>query len=144
MTRFGALFQNPFNIFNKARSVELLPECFENSENRVIFSAWQQVTDISSIRDILDNTLWEHLDDLINKNIPANQIEQRFESYLLRLREEYLKRLERKRGMIFALEAEAGGSGADLVKLKEEGMEPSIQLGKVFSQKARRGQEQRR
>jgi DNA primase len=128
----------------KVRSAEILPEYFENSENREVFTAWQKVDDLSSLKDSLDSTLWEHLDALISKNIPANQMEQRFKNYILRLREEYLRRLERKREVVFALEAEVEGAGADLAKLKEEGIEPSIQLGEVFAQKARRGQQQRR
>ena len=33
------------------------------------------------------------------------------------------------------MEAETKGSGADLAKLKEEGIEPSIQLREVFAQR---------
>jgi len=121
-----------------------LPEYFENSENREIFVIWQQTDDLSSIKENLDPALWEHLDSLVNKNILATQIEERYNKYVLRLREEYLRGLERKREAVFTLEAEAGGAGADLAKLKEEGIEPSIRLGEVFTQKARRGQGQRR
>ena len=45
---------------------------------------------------------------------------------------------------MLALEAESGGTAAELAKLKEQGIDVSIQLGEVFTQKARRGQEQRR
>ena len=56
----------------------------------------------------------------------------------------FLKSLEAKRAEIFALEAESGGTGADLTKLEEEGMGPSIQLGEVFIQKRRKWPELRR
>ncbi len=124
----------------KSRDVGLLPEYFENSENHELFTAWQQAHDLASLRENLNPALWEHLDALINKNIPASQTEQRYNSYTLRLREKYLRSLEAKRAEIFALEAELGGSGADLAKLKEEGIETSTQLLEVFTQKARRGQ----
>ena len=128
----------------KSKDGSLLPEYFENSENREIFVVWQQADDLSSIKEKLDPALWEHLDSLVNRNILATQIEERYNKYVLRLREEYLRGLERKRETVFALEAEAGGAGADLAKLKEEGIEPSIRLGEVFTQKARKGQGQRR
>ncbi len=128
----------------KNGSEGLLPEYFGNSENREIFIAWQQTDDISSLKAHLDTAVWEHLDSLTNKNILATQIEERYNKYVLRLREEYLRGLERKREAVFTLEAESGGSGADLAKLEEEGIETAIQLREVFTQKARRGQEQRR
>jgi len=39
---------------------------------------------------------------------------------------------------MLALEAETGGSGADLSKLEEEGIEPSIQLKEMFDRKNQR------
>ena len=128
----------------KGRSEGLLPEYFENSENREIFLAWQQANDTSSLKDELDTAIWEHLDILINKNIPANKTEQRYTDCVLNLRKKYLQNLEAKKAEVLALEAETGGAGADLVKLEEEGIEPSIQLREIFNQKARRGQGQRR
>ncbi len=128
----------------KNSSESLLPEYFVNSENREIFITWQQANDLPLLKDKLDTAIWEHLNALINKNIPDGQIEQKYSNCILRLREEYLKGLEKKREAIFALEAELRGAGADLAKLEEEGIEPSIQLGELFTQKARRGKEQRR
>jgi len=128
----------------KNRDENLLSEYFENSENREIFIAWQQADDPASVKENLDAALWEHIDTLINKNILTTQIEERYNKFVLRLREEYLRGLERKREAVFTLEAESGGTGADLAKLEEAGIETAIQLGEVFTQKARRGQEQRR
>ncbi len=128
----------------KNGSEGLLPEYFGNSENREIFIAWQQTDDVSALKAQLDTAVWEHLDSLTNKNILATQIEERYNKYVLRLREEYLRGLERKREAVFTLEAESGGTGADLAKLEEEGIETAIQLREVFTQKARRGQGQRR
>ncbi|MBI4268086.1 MAG: toprim domain-containing protein, partial [Chloroflexi bacterium] len=124
----------------KDKCQDLLAEYFENSENREIFITWRQTDNLSALKDNLDSALWEHLDKLVNKEILANQTEQRYNNYVLRLREEYFRGVERKREAVFALEAETGGSGADLAKLKEEGIEPSMRLGEIFAQKARKGQ----
>jgi len=122
----------------KAQSEGLSPEYFENSENREIFVAWQQTDDLSLLKkDKLDPAIWEHLDYLINKSLPANQIEQKYTSCVLRLREKFLRGLETKRGAVLALEAEAGGTAAELAKLEEQGIEVSVQLGEVFTQKRR-------
>jgi len=121
----------------KAQGEGLSPEYFENSENREIFTAWQQTDDVSLLKNKLDPAIWDHLNTLINKNIPANQIQQKYTSSVLRLREKFLRSLETKRGAVLALEAEAGGTAAELAKLEEQGIEVSIQLGEVFTQKKR-------
>ncbi len=129
----------------KGRNEGLSPEYFENSENREIFTAWQQAKDISSLKDGLDSVIWEYLDSLITRSLPANQIEQKYADCSLRLREEFLRSLERKREQALALAAESGGTAAELAKLKEQGgVEVSVQLGEVFTQKSRGSQEQRR
>ena len=128
----------------KKRSEGLLAEYFENSENREICITWQEADDLPSLKDKLDIAIWEHLDALVNKNIPTNQIQQKYTDCILNLRKKFLQNLEAKRVEALTLAAEVGGTGADLAKLEEEGIEPSIQLREVFAQKARRGQEQRR
>jgi DNA primase len=128
----------------KDRDEGLLPDYFESSQNREIFTAWQQAKDLSSVKGKLDTALHEEVDALINRNLPTNQIEQKYANCVLRLREKFLRSLEAKREEVLALEAESGGTGADLAKLEEEGIEPSIQLREVFAQKARRDPEQRR
>ena len=114
------------------------PEYFQDTENREIFIAWQQVNDLASLKEKLDPAIWEHLDSLITKNLPANQIEQKYANCVLRLREKFLRDLEAKRGEILALAAEAGGIAAELAKLQEQGIEVSAQLGEVFTQKSQR------
>ena len=121
----------------KAQSEGLSPEYFENSENREILIAWQQTDDLSTVKDKLEPAIWEHLDSLIRKSLPDNQIEQKYTSCVLRLQEIFLKSLEAKRAAVLALEAEAGGTAAELAKLEEQGIEVSVQLGKVFTQKRR-------
>jgi len=128
----------------KGRDEGLLSEYFENSENREIFTAWQQANDLSSLKDGLDSAIWEHLDSLITRSLPANQIEQKYANCVLRLREKFLRSLEVKRAGVLALEAESGGTAAELAKLEEQGIEVSVQLGEVFTQKSRGSQERRR
>jgi DNA primase len=116
-----------------------LPEYFQNSENREIFVAWQQASDLSALRDKLDTAIWEHLDYLITKSLPPNQIEEKYAEAVLRLREGFLRSLATKREAALALEAELGGTAAELAKLEEQGIDVSLQLGEVFSQKGRKG-----
>jgi DNA primase len=128
----------------KGSQSDLSPEYFENSENREIFVTWQQNNNLNSLKERLDTSIHEHLDSLVHRSLPPNQIEQRYAEYIYRLRERFLKNLEAKRAEIFALEAEVKGAGADLLKLEAEGIEPSIQLKEVFAQKGRRRSELRR
>jgi len=128
----------------KSRNEGLSPEYFENSENREIFTAWQQANAPSSLKDGLDSAIWEHLDSLITRSLPANQIEQKYANCVLRLREKFLRGLEVRRAGVLALEAESGGTAAELAKLEEQGIEVSVELGEVFTQRSRGSQEQRR
>jgi len=125
----------------KGRNEELSPEYFENSENREIFTAWQQANDLSALKDGLDSAIWEHLDSLINRNLPANQVEQKYADCALRLRQEFLRGLARKRAEVLNLEAESGGAAAEL---GEQDIEVSIKLGEVFTRQSRGRQGQRR
>jgi DNA primase len=114
------------------------PEHFENSENREIFTSWHQASDLPALKASLDPVLGEYLDYLLDylkkKEVPTNQIEQRYADCVLNLRKKYLQNLEVRRAETLALEAELGGAGADLAKLKQEGIEPSTQLLEVFRQ----------
>jgi len=121
----------------KECSQEPLPEYFENSENREIFTAWQQSGDTLSLKGRIDTAIQEHLNSLMNKDLMDNRIEQKYTDCVLRLRERFLRSLEVKRAAALALEAELGGSGAELAKLEEQGTEVANQLGEVFTQKNR-------
>ena len=114
-----------------------LPEYFQDSENREIFVAWQQTTDLPSLKNTLDPALSEKLDSLVNEDMMDNQIENKYADCTLRLKEEFLRALARKKEAIFTLEREVGGTAAELARLEEEGIEDSTQLGEVFTRKAR-------
>ncbi|MFC2001501.1 DNA primase [Chloroflexota bacterium] len=124
----------------KSSCEDLSPEYFEHSENREVFTAWQQSNDLTSLKEKLDTATHEHIVTLINKSLPSNNVEPRYADYTRRLRERFLKNLEARRAEIFALEVETGGTGADLAKLEEQGIEPSVQLREIFIQKSQRGQ----
>jgi len=119
----------------KHSSQGLLPEYFENSENREIFIAWQEADGLQSIKEKLDSTIHEYLERLITKSLLNSQIEQKYNNCFLRLREKFLRSLEAKRAEVLALEAESGGTAAELAKLEEQGIEVSVQLGEVFAQR---------
>jgi len=125
----------------KTQCQGLLPEYFESSENREIFLAWQKVDNLTSLREKLDVAVHEHLDSLVTKNLPpTTQVERDdvLASYVLRLREKFLRSDAAERGEVLALEAESGGTAAELAKLKEQGIEVNVQLGEVFAQRSRR------
>jgi len=121
----------------KAHCQDLLPEYFENSENREIFIAWQKTDDLSTLKEELDTAIWEHLDSLVKRDLPATQLERKCADCVLRLREKFLRSLEMKRQEVLTLEAESGGTAAELAKLEEQGIDVSLQLGEVFTQKVR-------
>ena len=127
----------------KVKDEGLLPEYFENSENREIFIAWQQSDKIELVKEKLAPAIHEHLDSLLNKNLSSTKIEQKYAECALRLREKFLRSLATKIEAVLALEAQSGGKAADLAKLKEQGVEVNIQLGEVFAQKSRKRLEQR-
>ena len=115
----------------KSSQEDLSPEYFANSENREIFITWKQANDLSALKEKLDIAIHELLDSLTNRSLPPNQIEQKYKDCALSLKREYLRNLEAKRAEILALEAELRGTGADLAKLKEEGIETSVQIGEI-------------
>jgi transcriptional accessory protein Tex/SPT6 len=54
------------------------------------------------------------------------------------MKEKYLRNLEARRAEILALEAEVGGTDAELAMLLEQGIETSIKLGEIFARKVRK------
>jgi DNA primase len=127
----------------KYRNEGLLPEYFENSENREIFIAWQQSDKIELVKEKLEPTIHEHLDSLMTRNLLSTNLEQKYAECALELREKFLRSLTTKIEAVLALEAQSGGTAAELAKLKELGIEVNSQLGEVLAQKSRRRLEQR-
>jgi DNA primase len=127
----------------KRRDEGLKPEHFENSENREIFIAWRQSDKIEEIKERLEPAIHEHLDSLLTRQLLSNNLEQKYAQCALDLREKFLRNLKNKQEVVLALEAQSGGTTAELAKLKELGTEVNSQLGEVLAQKSRRQSAQR-
>jgi len=128
------LLQHP-ELKNSAQ--ELLPEYFENSENREIFIAWKQSDKIEVVKEKLGPEIHEHLESLLTRQLLSDKIEQKYAECALDLREKFLRSLIRKTGEVLALEAESGGGAAELAKLKELDITANTQLAEVLAQKNR-------
>jgi DNA primase len=127
----------------KRREEGLKEEHFENSENREIFIAWRQSDKIEEIKERLEPAIHEHLDHLATRQLLSNNLEQKYAQCALDLREKFYRNLKNKQEAVLDLEAQSGGTAAELAKLEELGTEVNSQLGEVLAQKSRRRSEQR-
>ncbi len=124
----------------KNQPTDLSVEYFRDSENREIYRVWQEATDMAELRDKLEPAVHEHLDVIFNKSLPGtgNNIENKYADCVLELEKRYYRNFEAKRAEILALDVEAGGTGADIARLQEEGMEPSARLRELDSRKSKK------
>jgi len=110
----------------------LVPEYFENSENREIFTLLQNNKDNSELRESLDPALWEHLDQLLNKELSAIQVERKYEDCVRNLREGNLRNQLKIISEKLASEAESGSTTDESIRLQEQAIEISSQLNEVL------------
>ena len=108
----------------KGKTVELRPEYFEGSENREIFLALKEAGDLLSLKERLDSAIWEHVDFLMAKDLPSEQVGARWEGWVLRLHKEYLRNL-------MALQAEGADTKAEFEK---QVIEVGGELREIFVQ----------
>jgi DNA primase len=127
----------------KRQDEGLRQEHFENSENREIFIAWQGNAKIEAIRKKLEPAIHEHLDLLATRPLLSNNLEQKYAQCALELREKFYRNLKNKQEAVLDLEAQSGGTAAELAKLKELGIEVDRKLAEVVAQKSRRRLKQR-
>jgi len=120
----------------KANTENILPEYFLNSENRVVYIAWNKVDDLAKLRDTLAPALQEHLDVIAGRELPSDRIEERDADYRHRLEKRHYKKLAGDIGEILAVEVTERGSGADVEKLKEIGIEYSLHLKELYDREA--------
>ena len=125
----------------KAQAHDLPPEYFENSENSEIFSRWREADDLETLKGALDPAVREHLEYLLAKSVPPSKLEEKYADCVLRLREKLLRNLETKKERVLALEAESGGTAAELAELQEQGTAVSDELRKIFNERVKRGGE---
>ena len=111
----------------KDHSEGLLPEYFQNSQNREIFVTWKQSADLESLKESLDPAMWEQVDSLVSQKLFTDKLEKRMPAYILRLKEDFFRELKTK-------EME---SNADLARLQEQGLDSNTRLLEIFNQKAR-------
>ncbi len=122
----------------KSKTVELSSDCFECSENRILFQKWQESDNIPSLKENLDSVLYEYLDSLLAKTLPPTLREndtvlyETFNDCIVRLQEKRLRNLEIKKQELLAIEAELGGVEAQLARLEEQGIEITKQLKEIF------------
>ena len=122
----------------RQKGMNMPVDYFVYNENREIFLKWQKYNNINLLKDNLDIILHPYLDSLLTKFYPPlikeSEVEQRktLDNCTIRLHEKMLKQLEIKKGGILAATAETDGQIAELVKLKEQGIEESRQLRDVF------------
>ena len=114
-------------------------EYFTNSENREILLALQHSNDLSTLKENIDTAIHEHLDSLVKWELPPNNIEQKYDDCILRLEREFWKNMEKGKEEMLASEREEKGPGADLIKLEEEGIEPSLRMKETYIKKPRGG-----
>jgi DNA primase len=122
-------------------SASLLPEYFENSENREIFLALRKGNDVKLIRDNLDSAIHEHLDSLLAKSLPPTNgtlRENVIGDIILRLKEKFLRSQAAIRAERLALEVEPSAGSSDKLQEEEQAVEESRQLREVFTQRHRR------
>jgi len=122
----------------KSVSTVLSPDYFENTENRELFAKWQQGNDPASFRNSLDSALQEYLDNLLARTFPSiiteNESVRRetISDCVIRLQERRLRTLRSQNEELLAIEAEIGGTAAQLAKLEEQGVEIARQLQEIF------------
>ena len=122
---------------------ELLPEHFVGTENRELFTRWQQCPDVSELRGELDTNLLEHLNYLVNRTFPlvAQKEDRRREltHCILRLQERHSRNLEAEKEIILSLEREKQGVAGEVAKLEEQGIDSSRQIREIFIKQSKSG-----
>lgn len=119
----------------RERATSLPVEYFENSENQAVFSAWLngEGLTLQQLRDSVDEAVREHFDEIAGRAIVPGQVENKYTDCVLRLREKFLRNLERKREAALFTENDVDG---ELARSKEV----SQGLKQIFELKARREQ----
>jgi hypothetical protein len=121
----------------KTQAVGLLPDYFQDSENREIFKSWLETDDVVSLKERLDPVVKDKVGQLEARALADNRIPEKYDDCVLLMRKDYLQAQEAMRKEIFAMEAETAGHKAALVRLEKEGMEPSVKLSQAEKERAR-------
>lgn len=115
----------------RSHASDLRVDFFFNTEDREIFLAWQNMTDVDSLRESLDISLLEHLNTITSMATPPLQgeaQERALRECVNRLRVRWLKDVEAK-GRILISELEATGNLAGLQELQKPAVKADAELG---------------
>jgi DNA primase len=125
------LFQHP-ELRDKAK--ELLPEHFERTENREIFTIWSMTQNIEELLDKLDIDLREHLNYLQKRALPPateRDQEKALVDCVRRLEERRLLNLKIQEESLLS-DAEFEGRKEDIAVLQQRGVEINLKLKETF------------
>ena len=112
----------------KKQDEGLLPDYFQNIVNREIYCAFLETDDAIALKDRLEPFVREKLDELLALPQSTNRIPGRYHDSVLRLKREYLQNQQLIREEIFSIVSQSEGKGADIERLKQEGLELNNQL----------------
>jgi len=115
---------------------ELRSEFFEGTENREIVAALRQNREPAKIKGSVDYAIWERCEALLQREFPADNLESKLAEGILRLREDYLKRLAKRRALT-AQEADWANPSEDETAVCQE-------LRQVFIAKEKLGTNRRK
>ncbi len=133
----------------RERAADLDCECFETTENRHVFEAWQHESDATRLRSSLDGPLAEHLDFLLSRpfppGIPNDEETQKraLDECILRLQERQARRHQFMMETALERERQEQGLEAELATLEQAGVASAERLRQIFLQRDRRGRDKR-
>jgi DNA primase len=106
----------------------LQPDYFQSIVNREIYCACLEADDTIALKEVLEPAVREKLDELLALPQPANRINSRYHDSVLRLKKDFLQNQQLIREEIFNIVSQSEGKGADIERLKQEGLELNNQL----------------
>ena len=115
----------------KKQDEGMLPDYFQNVVNREIYCACLETDDAIALKERLEPAVREKLEELLALPQPTNRIPGRYHDSVLRLKREFLQNQQLIREEIFSIISQSEGKGADIEKLKQEGLELNNQLNLV-------------
>jgi DNA primase len=109
----------------------LLPDYFQNIIFREIYCAFLETDDMIALKERLEPTLREKLDDLLALPQTDNRFTSKYHDCVLRLKRDFLQNQQLIREEIFNIISQSEGKGADIERLKQDGIELNNQLNAV-------------
>ncbi len=101
----------------------LLPEYFQNSQNREIFVRWQQAVDLAGLREGMDPSLVETVDSLASGELLDHRLQDKMYECVLLMRKRFIQDQHDKKEHVLAQIAVDEGSSATIAHLQDEGTE---------------------